>query len=36
MTNKEIILAERPTGMPDKHTFSFVESELPFIGNGDY
>lgn len=35
MKNKQIILAQRPKGMPDKDTFTFIESDMPTINNGE-
>ncbi|WP_407269927.1 NADP-dependent oxidoreductase [Radiobacillus sp. PE A8.2] len=34
MKNKQIILAERPTGMPDEHTFKFVEEDILSLTDG--
>src|SRR5699024_5029856 len=32
-SNKQIILAERPTGMPDSDTFAFVDGNIPNIND---
>lgn len=34
MNNRSIILAQRPVGMPDNHTFRFEESDTPELESG--
>src|SRR5699024_4965206 len=33
-TNRQIILAERPQGMPDRNTFQYVEKEIQELNEG--
>lgn len=33
-TNRRIVLARRPTGLPDEHTLRLEESEVPVAGKG--
>ena len=35
MQNKEIIFANRPTGMPTLDTFKFVDTEVPQLEEGE-
>ena len=34
--NKQVILAKRPVGLPDASTWSFVETEIPTVAEGQF
>ena len=34
--NKQVLLAKRPVGLPDASTWSFVETEIPTIAEGEF
>lgn len=35
LKNRQVLLAERPQGMPNESTFQFVETEVPELEDGD-
>ena len=34
--NKQVLLAKRPVGLPDASTWSFVETDIPSISEGEF